>query len=87
VPRLTCPMVRALGYAAFRFDNQNGPGGFLGVLTGICLEARSVNGCFGQLQPLRSHLSEDGARFWIGRHLCQLQAMCGVADVSLPVVD
>ena len=30
----TCSMVRALGYEAFRFDNQNGSGGFPGVLTG-----------------------------------------------------
>jgi hypothetical protein len=49
--------------------------------------ARSVNGCFGQLQPLRSHLLKDGARFAIGRHLCQLQAMGGVADVLLSFVD
>ena len=48
---------------------------------------RSVNGCVRQLQPLRGHLLEDGARFSIGRHLCQLQTMGGVADVALSVVD
>jgi hypothetical protein len=45
--------------------------------------ARLVNGRVCQLQSLCSHL----ARFSIGRHLCQLQAMGGVADVALSVVD
>jgi hypothetical protein len=34
-----------------------------------------------------SHLLEDGARFPIGRRLCQLQAMGGIGDVLLSFVD
>jgi hypothetical protein len=33
-----------------------------------------LGGDFRQLKPLRSHLSEDGARFAIGRNLRQLEA-------------
>jgi hypothetical protein len=42
---------------------------------------------FRKLKPLRSHLSEDGARFAIGRNLRQLQAMGGEVDVLLSFVD
>jgi hypothetical protein len=51
------------------------------------LREASVNGCFRQLQAFRGRLLEHGARFWIGRHFCQLQTMGGVADVALSVVD
>jgi hypothetical protein len=44
-------------------------------------------GDFRQPQPLRSHLSEDGARFAIGRNLRQLQAMGSEGDVLLSFVD
>jgi hypothetical protein len=39
---------------------------------GIC-GARSDEGCFRELQPLRGHLLEDGAGLLIGCHLCQLK--------------
>jgi hypothetical protein len=42
---------------------------------------------FRQLQPLRSHLSEDDARLVVGRNLRQLQAMRRKGDVPLPCVD
>jgi hypothetical protein len=35
------------------------------------------------LRPLRSHLSEEGARLVIGRNLRQLQAMSGQGHVLL----
>lgn len=50
-------------------------------------ERRSVYGCFRQLKPLCSHLLKDGARLAIGRRLCQLQAMGGIANVLLSFVD
>jgi hypothetical protein len=42
---------------------------------------------FREFQPLCGHLSEDSARFWIGRCLCQLEAMGSIADVSLSEID
>jgi hypothetical protein len=56
-------------------------------MAGHLPEARSVNVCFRQLQPLGSHLLKDGARFAVCRRFRQLQAMGGVADVTLSVVD
>lgn len=38
---------------------------------------RGLAGDFGQLQPLRSHLPEESARFAILRNLGQLEAMGG----------
>ena len=49
--------------------------------------AGHLAGDFRQLEPLRSHLSEDRARFEIGRNLRQLQAMGGEGDVLLSFVD
>ena len=48
--------------------------------------ACSVNGCFRQLQPLRSRLRRT-ARDSRLASLCQLRTMGGVADVALSIVD
>jgi hypothetical protein len=49
--------------------------------------ARSFIGIFRELEPLCGHLSENGARLLISRHLRQLKAMGGIANVLLSFVD
>jgi hypothetical protein len=51
------------------------------------VRVRPSAGHFRQFEPLRSHLSQDRARFAIGRNLRQLQAMGGEGDVLLSFVD
>jgi hypothetical protein len=73
-----------------RFRGGRCPGRHRGrnALAAILESGRgNLAGDFGQLQPLRSHLSEDRARFEIGRNLRQLQAMGGEGDVLLSFVD
>jgi hypothetical protein len=64
-------------------DGNQGRGGTPSTKTGAVQLASD----FRKLEPLRSHLSEDGARFAIGRNLRQLQAMGGEVDVLLSFVD